>query len=110
MRAIESGDIATLKGVPGVGAKTAERICVELRDRIVELVPSLSERGSAQATSGGDAADEEDGVRAELVSTLLNLQTQRAKAERVADAVIESLGPEAAIEDLVRSALRSLAR
>ena len=106
VRAIQTGDVVTLKSVPGVGAKTAERIIVELRDRVAELVPRSLEGVPAQTAL--DAAD--DGVRGQLVSALLNLQTQRAKAERVADEVLDSLGADAPIEDLVRAALKTLAR
>lgn len=106
VRAIQTGDVVTLKGVPGVGAKTAERIIVELRDRVSELVPESVDGGARTAPS--ESPDE--GVRGQLLSALLNLQTQRAKAERVADEVLGRLGTEAPIEDLVRAALKRLAR
>jgi Holliday junction DNA helicase RuvA len=104
VRAIERGDVATLRSVPGVGAKLAERIIVELRDRVTELIEVPCEP-AAQA-----AAPAEDGRRAELVSALVNLQTPRPKAERVAEEVARDAGAEAPIEELVRAALQRLAR
>jgi len=105
VRAIEIGDVATLKSVPGIGGKTAERIVVELRDRAAELAP---EAGPSVRTGGVPAKPSEEGPRAQLVSTLLNLQTQRPKAERVADEVLAALGVDAGIEALVRAALKRL--
>jgi Holliday junction DNA helicase RuvA len=104
VRAIERGDVATLRSVPGVGAKLAERIVVELRDRVAELVEI--ERAPAAAPARRD----EDGRRSELVSALVNLQTPRPKAERVAEDVVGERGAQAPIEELVRAALQRLAR
>ncbi len=105
--AIRDGDVDTLKRVPGVGARTAERIIVELRERAGELL-AQGAGGAAQATSAASAGS---GVRAELLSALLNLQTPRGRAERVADAVLAEEDAEGqAIEDLLRQALRRLAR
>jgi Holliday junction DNA helicase RuvA len=106
VRAIRASDHATLRTVPGVGAKLAEKICVELRDRVDELT-GLLEPGAAPARS---AVSESDAARGQLISALLNLQTPRPKAERVADEVLEALGADAALGDLVRTALRRLAR
>lgn len=106
VRAIERGDVTTLRSVPGVGAKLAERIVVELRDRVAELVEF--EREPAAAAAPGRRA--EDGRRSELVSALVNLQTPRPKAERVAEEVVRGCGAEAPIEELVRAALQRLAR
>jgi Holliday junction DNA helicase RuvA len=105
VRAIQRGDLATLRSVPGVGAKLAERIIVELRDRVAELV-DIEREPSARA---GPSRAPEDGRRSELISALVNLQTPRPKAERVAEEVFAELA-EAPIEELVRAALQRLAR
>ena len=104
VRAIERGDVATLRSVPGVGAKLAERIIVELRDRVAELAEIERE------PSARPPPDREDGRRSELISALVNLQTPRPKAERVADEVVAAHGGDAPIEELVRAALQRLAR
>jgi Holliday junction DNA helicase RuvA len=104
VRAIERGDVATLRSVPGVGAKLAERIIVELRDRVAEAIAAEPE------PSGGVPGGPDEGRRSELISALVNLQTPRPKAERVADEVVASHGSEAPIEALVRAALQRLAR
>jgi Holliday junction DNA helicase RuvA len=106
LRAIERGDVNTLRSVPGVGVKLAERIIVELRDRVAELVEI--EREPSAGTRPSPARDE--GRRGELISALLNLQAPRQKAERVADEVFAEHGAEAPIEELVRAALQRLAR
>jgi Holliday junction DNA helicase RuvA len=105
VRAIRASDLATLRTVPGVGAKLAEKICVELRDRVDELA-GLASGGAAPRA----AASEDEEARAQLVSALLNLQTPRPKAERVADEVLEESGAATDLGDLVRAALRRLAR
>jgi Holliday junction DNA helicase RuvA len=106
VRAIERGDVATLRSVPGVGAKLAERIIVELRDRVGELVEIEREPGARTRPS----PPRDEGRRAELISALVNLQTPRPKAERVAEEVVSEHGGEAPIEELVRFALQRLAR
>ncbi len=106
VRAIEHGDVAMLRSVPGVGTKLAERIIVELRDRVVELVDAAHER----AERSGATRAPLDGKRSELISALVNLQTPRPKAERVAEEVVDEHGAEAPIEALVRAALQRLAR
>ncbi len=102
--AIRDGEVAVLRSAPGVGAKMAERIVVELRDRAAELTTEAA----PTARPAPDAP--EDDARHQLVSALVNLQTPKAKAEKVADAVVAAEGGEAPIEDLVRAALRRLAR
>ena len=102
--AIREENVAALRSVPGIGAKTAERIVVELRDRVQGLAPARSEGAPARATAS------EEGARQQLVSALLNLQVGRGQAERVVERVIGECGEDAPIEDLVRAALRSLAR
>jgi Holliday junction DNA helicase RuvA len=107
VRAVRATDLATLRTVPGVGAKLAEKICVELRDRVEELAAFAS---GGSATPSRASAGDDEGTRAQLVSALLNLQTPRPKAERVAGEVLEELGASAGLGELVRAALRRLAR
>ena len=104
VRAIRDGEVAVIRSAPGVGPKMAERIVVELRDRVDEAL------GGTEPAPSTVKVPQEDGVRHELVSALINLQTQKAKAETVADQVLAQVGEDAPIEDLVRAALRSMAR
>jgi Holliday junction DNA helicase RuvA len=107
VRAIQRGDVATLRSAPGVGTKLAERIVVELRDRVAELVETDAD---AEAPPAPAARGADDARRGELVSALVNLQTPRPKAERVAEDVVGERGAGAPIEELVRAALQRLAR
>jgi Holliday junction DNA helicase RuvA len=106
--AIREGDAAALRAVPGIGAKTAERIVVELRDRAEDLAGMSADFRLASGQGTQRPAQSE--TRHQLVSALLNLQIPKAKAERVSTDVIEEFGEATAIEDLVRAALRRLAK
>ncbi len=103
--AIRSGDIATLRSVPGIGTKLAERILVELRDRAGELAAAI---GDSAAPASGPAA--RVAIREETLSALLNLGYPRADAERVLTHAAEDAGSDATLETLVRGSLRRLSR
>lgn len=102
--ALRAGDVAALRAVPGLGAKKAERLVVELRDRLGELEPA------AAATSLRSRPVEGDPVAAQAVSALLNLGYPRPQAERLVERAREELGGEASLEDLLRRALRGAVR
>ncbi len=102
--AIRRSDVSALRSVPGVGAKTAERILVELRDRVADFDP-----GRGGAAEGG-AAREEETPAEQAVSALTNLGVPRSRAEPVVAGAAKELGSDAAIEALIRAALRRLAR
>jgi Holliday junction DNA helicase RuvA len=95
--AVRRGDVALLRGVPGVGTKTAERILVDLRDRVndFEAVPSGAPAGEADEA---------------CLSALVNLGYPRPQAERAVRRAGESLGEDPTLENLIREALRALAR
>ena len=99
IRAVRLGDVARLTAIPGVGKKTAERIGLELRDR---LPASLQAIGQAQL--GGSPGDQ---LREDLLSALLNLGYQRAAAEK---AIEQALGesPDLAFDAALRDVLRRL--
>ena len=107
--AIRGGKVAVLRGVPGIGAKTAERLLVELRDRADELEAELLAAGgapAAQAAAGGEL----DRVREQVLSALVNLGYGRNQAERVLAGAMEREGPDGDLETLVRACLRDLSR
>lgn len=100
--AIRDGAIATLRGVPGIGQKMAEKIVVELRDRAAEL--SLARVGPAGSTAPEPAGADE------AVSALVNLGYPRPQAQRLVDEATAELGPGADLERTLRAALRRSAR
>ena len=103
LAAIRAGDTAPLRAVPGVGAKMAARIQVELRDRVEELAGSLASAApGAEPAVAGVALDQ-------ALSALQNLGYAKARAEEVLAAVATEV-EDADVESLVRSALRRLAR
>ena len=105
LQAIRDTNAAPLRAVPGVGAKMADRILVELRDRVDEL--ALAVRGAGNAPIAASAAPE---GRAQALSALLNLGYPRAQAERALERAGESVAEDADVESWVRAALRGLAR
>ena len=99
--AILHGELARLTKIPGVGKKTAERLMVELKDRIATSGLAAGARSSQASLAG--AAD------AALLSALVNLGYRPAAAERTAETVRRNLGSAAPLEDQLREALRVIA-
>jgi Holliday junction DNA helicase RuvA len=99
VRAVRGQDVARLTRIPGVGKKTAERIGLELKDK---LPSTLSSEGDAGAASGGDLRDD-------VISALVNLGYQRAGAEKAVDAEIKK-SADADFQDVLRGTLRGLMR
>jgi holliday junction DNA helicase RuvA len=101
VRAVRSQDVARLTKIPGVGKKTAERIGLELKDRLpVALHPAGA---TAVHAAPGDQ------LRDDLLSALTNLGYQRAAAEKAIDAALKKT-PGASFEQLVRDVLRAMMR
>lgn len=99
VRAVGRGDVRRLTGIPGIGKKTAERMGLELRDRL----PAVLEAGSEPAGGDGSAA-----ARGDLVSALVNLGYARPAAERAVDAALGAGGD--AFEPALKRALKEIAR
>ena len=94
--AILHGEIARLTKIPGVGKKTAERLVMELKDKIKTSGLAGARTSKPPPVAAGEA----------LLSALVNLGYRPAAAERTADAVRRSLGPSAPLEEQLREALR----
>jgi Holliday junction DNA helicase RuvA len=95
--AVRSGDLARLTRIPGVGRKTAERMIVELRDKLAAM--EIPEDARKPVTTTGTAGD--------VVSALLNLGYDQHAAEKAVERAGKSGGSET-FEDLLRGALQEL--
>ena len=100
--AVQRSDIARLTGIPGVGRKTAERIVLELKDRLTQLaVPASGEEPIAVAAG--------ERLRDDVLSALQNLGYHRPLAERAVDSTLSS-ATTPGFEDALKAALRELMR
>jgi Holliday junction DNA helicase RuvA len=98
VRAIRGNDIARLTRIPGIGKKTAERMVLELRDKLPEVGPPSAVPAPTMS------ATEED-----VLSALLNLGYQRAAAEK-ALAVVANNGKGGPFDAMFRDALAALSK
>jgi Holliday junction DNA helicase RuvA len=99
--AVQRGDVARLVAIPGIGKKTAERIVLELRDRLSQLAAPVIPSSAADTTA--------DRLRGDLVSALQNLGYHRPQAEKAVEATVAA-SPDLTFEDALRRALRELMR
>lgn len=97
--AIARGDARKLSTIPGVGRKTADRICLELRDKLVLAETAEAARPAAHATVDDD-----------VQSALVNLGYRSRDAETAIAAAHKELGGEPDLPALLRAALRQLTR
>jgi Holliday junction DNA helicase RuvA len=100
VEAIRTSDIARLTGIPGIGKKTAERIGLELKDKMSSLA-------CADAPAPIESAVET--LRADVLSALVNLGYHRPLAERALEAALRATSG-AGFEATLKSALRELAK
>ena len=107
---IRTNNLARLTLIPGVGRKTAERLVMELRDKVASLSSAELEEelgGAAAATSGSLAT--EDSMRSDVLSALLNLGYQRGSAEKAVTSALDE-GGDISVESILRRSLRKLAK
>ena len=97
--AVAEGDVRALSQISGVGKKTAERIVVELKDRIGAV-------GAWEASSARRALSPEDQKVNDAVLALMALGFKPVEAHETVRGVVAVLGPKATVEDLVRACLR----
>jgi len=95
--AVRSGDIVRLTRIPGVGRKTAERMVVELRDKLAAMETPEAARHPVATT----------GAAADVVSALLNLGYEQRAAEQAVERAGKNGAPES-FETLLRATLQQL--
>lgn len=98
--AVATGDVKSLSQISGVGKKTAERIVVELRDKLGKTA------ALPPGTSGTMAASPEDTKFADAVAALLALGFKQPEAHDAVRAAQALLGAQAGVEQLVRASLK----
>jgi Holliday junction DNA helicase RuvA len=101
-RAVLAGDKATVARANGVGPKLAQRIVIELKDRIGGIAIGPAVAGGVQPRLGGVGAD--------AVSALLNLGFRPAEAAAAVATAEGELGPDATLDATVRLALKRASR
>jgi holliday junction DNA helicase RuvA len=99
IRAIRTQDVARLTSIPGIGKKTAERIGLELKDRLPKSLQAIE---PAPAVAGA-----KDQMRDDLLSALVNLGYHRPVAEKAVEVVLKG-SPNAQFEQALRDVLRQL--
>jgi Holliday junction DNA helicase RuvA len=97
IRAVRNQDVARLTAIPGVGKKTAERIGLELKDRLPAASPSDVVAPSSPR----------DQLKDDLLSALLNLGYQRTVAEKAIERTLEG-GSETGFETALKGTLKRL--
>jgi len=97
--AVANGDVKALGQISGVGKKTAERIVVELKDKV-------GAAGAWEAASAQRALSAEDQKTNDAVLALMALGFKQIEAHDAVRAVQATLGPKAGLEDLVRACLK----
>jgi Holliday junction DNA helicase RuvA len=105
--AIRTDNLARLTSIPGVGRKTAERLVIELRDKLNEFTAQATEEriaaGARQAELPADA------VYDDALSALINLGYQRSAAEKALKQAVKD-GTEMSVQKLLRKSLQLLAK
>ena len=99
VRAVRQSDVARLTRIPGIGRKTAERLVLELKDRLPDGVGA----GQPETVPAGDS------VKDDVLSALVNLGYQRATVEKTVEQVAKRSKIDA-FEPLLREVLKDLAR
>src|SRR6266850_6209486 len=106
---IRTNNLARLTLIPGVGRKTAERLVMELRDKVASLSSAELEEELGAATTAGASIPTEDSMRSDVLSALLNLGYQRNAAEKAVGSAIDE-GGDISVELILRRSLRKLAK
>jgi Holliday junction DNA helicase RuvA len=96
--AIAREDIATLQRVKGIGGKTAQRLIVELKDKLKKEVTE---------ESGSSLLGLHNTIKQQALSALVTLGIPRPAAEKSVDAILKKSGNNLTLEDLVKQALKN---
>ena len=100
VRAIVQGEARQLEQIKGIGKKSAERLVLELRDK-------LSKMNLTNNPNGGFALTNKNTPHQDAVQALVSLGIQKAVAEKAVDKTIQAEGAEMSLESLIKAALKN---
>ncbi len=105
-RSIIAKDIAAFKAISGIGPKLAERIVVELKDKVTKM--PVGELGMKSDASGKTTASQSSPTTDDAISALVNLGYSRSEAYSAALKASSELGAKAGLNELIRVSLKEL--
>jgi Holliday junction DNA helicase RuvA len=102
VRAVNEEDLKRLTGIPGVGKKTAERMILELKDKMAKIGREIPPGGTDTSKAGGQVKDD-------ALSALVNLGYKGSAVKEVVDRIIREAQEPPSLDRLLKQALRVLA-
>ncbi|MFY7843255.1 MAG: Holliday junction branch migration protein RuvA [Rhabdochlamydiaceae bacterium] len=97
--AIKNKDLHTLSKLPGIGKKTAERLVVELKDKIDVLAPNQSDVAPSHLF---------DGASKDAINALINLGYSPFQSQKIVTQILKESSSELSLSDLITLSLRSI--
>ena len=99
LTAVMSNDAARLSAIPGVGKKTAERLTLEMKDKLSDLTFGMEHQPDTESP-GGSYED--------ALSALVNLGYKKPQAEKSLKSAYNKIGKDSSLEDLIKESLNNL--
>jgi len=99
LTAVMSNDAARLSAIPGVGKKTAERLTLEMKDKLSDLAFEMEHQPDTESL-GGSYED--------ALSALVNLGYKKPQAEKSLKSAYNKMGKDSSLEDLIKESLNNL--
>lgn len=97
-KAIAQEDVRTIQNVKGIGAKTAQRLVLELKDKVLKENPTLPQLNLAKAQSNK--------IREEALQALVTLGYAKPVAEKTVDSILKNAQEELTVEQVIKKVLR----
>lgn len=103
IHAIQANDASVFKEVKGIGAKTAQRIILDLKDKLGEMIA-----GSSSSTSSMVATTPVYTATNEAQAALMHLGFKKPQVDRAVQQAMKSLSTDATVEDIIKASLAAL--
>jgi len=103
LQAISRGDLGKLVGIPGVGRKMAERLVLELREKVIKKMTA------EQIPVADDRQQAGEMIKEDVLSALINLGYKNNVAKDAVDKVIQASKEDLTLDELLKKTLKILA-